>query len=78
MKSLSDEERQRGFVEFELVTTSGEELDFSRQEFLGNLQLVFVAQALKHRAAPEPTTSRRVEPVTLDEKEFQRCRRRSR
>ena len=48
MKSLPHEERQRGLIQLQLVTERREELDFTRQEFLRNLQLVFVAQAMEH------------------------------
>ena len=48
VKSLSHEERQNRLVQFQFVTARGEELDFTRQELLRDLQLVFVAQAMEH------------------------------
>ena len=48
VKTLPHEKRQNGFVEFERVTACLEELDFPREKLFGNLQLVFVAQAMEH------------------------------
>ena len=48
MKSFSHQKRQHGFVQFKFVAARGEKLNFARQKLFGNLQLVFVAQAVEH------------------------------
>jgi len=48
MKAFAHEKRQNRFVQFERVAACLEKLNFPREKFLGNLQLMLVAQAMEH------------------------------